>query len=234
MGEVGEQAEPQFFQLRFLLFHGTQSLLPDPVAQQQDQYRQQGQVAEVGEAGPVPGGLDAQVDAALGEVLGRIREIGLHFEAVAAGRHIRIGGHAQARGDDFPVGVEADQAVGIDQALRIGVLRDGEFEREEVRAARYLDPGGLGDMLINQIVAACGRVVGHFPVQHVQACEGDLGHLVAAAVHQQRGEVGDAAETAEIELARGGLESGPGTEFIALQAIIGAETVDLAAARRQA
>ena len=56
---------------------------------------------------------------------------------------------------------------------------------------------------------------------------------MAASVHKQRGEIGDSAESAEIEAARRGLAGGSGAEFVALEAVVRLESVDLAAARRQ-
>ena len=54
-------------------------------------------------------------------------------------------------------------------------------------------------MLVNQIVASFGGIIDDRLVQHGQARQGDLGHPVAAAVHQERRKEGETAVAAEIE-----------------------------------
>ena len=48
-------------------------------------------------------------------------EIGLDLETVASRRNVRIGGHAQARRRILPFFIEALQAVGVHEALGVGI-----------------------------------------------------------------------------------------------------------------
>ena len=133
----------------------------------------------------------------------------------------------------FPVALEAREPVVEPQALRIGVLRDGELQREHVHAAGDPNHGRLRYVLVNQVVASFGGIVDDGLVQHRQARQRDLGHPVAAAVHQERRKTGKAAVAAEIEPSGRRLEGASGAEFIPLQAIIGLEDGDLAGSRRE-
>ena len=110
---------------------------------QTQQAGKQQEVSGIGHPGTVPGRFHVQVHATLGIFFRRSGEISLNLEDVVAGRNIGVGGGGLACGSGFPVCVEAAQAIGIDQALRVGVFGNGEIQLEQICFARNLDPGCL-------------------------------------------------------------------------------------------
>ena len=143
VGEVGEQAEPQLLQLGFLLLLILAQPLAGQMHQRQDDSGEDEQVHGPGPSGQEPGSFDAEVNAALGKDFGRAGKVCLDLEAVTTRPHIGIGSHAQARGGRFPVAFEAREPIVEHEALRIGVFRNGEFQREHVHPAWDPDSGCL-------------------------------------------------------------------------------------------
>ena len=139
VGKVGEQAEPEFLEFCVLGLPPPLLLLfPEP-GQQARQEGEQDEIKDVRAALAVPGRLHAQVDGPGGVFLGRAFEKGADLQLVAAGGYVGVGGRTQAGRGCLPVGIVSPQAVIVDDALGIGVFRDGELDGEQVHIIRDQD-----------------------------------------------------------------------------------------------
>ena len=94
---------------------------------------------------------NADVDFPLRVFVREIVEKGSDFELIPSGWYVRILGDAIVGGGRFPGRVEAVQAVGVLNPLRVRVFRNGERHGEEAGAGRDVDPGRFRNMLVDEV-----------------------------------------------------------------------------------
>ena len=233
MGDVGEHLELEILDLRGLPLLFQTAPAPHPIHEEQDAGGQQGAVNEEGPDGQVPGIGHMDLDGTRGVFVPGPVEIGLDGEGVVSRGKVRVGGDTGVRRSEVPVAFEGVQPVGIPDLPRIGVLEDGEFQREGVLQFRQGNPGGFGDVLVQDAACLPGDIV-HLFVLHREPAEIDRRDRVRLLVDDMGVEHRHASGTAEEQLPVRVFPGGPEVEFVALEAVVGVIVPDAALSRVQA